>query len=134
MAIRIADKTPDKESEKQVMATNFTPDGKGILGSKQVGTVLDDVRQEARDNLRRLEEPNMFPYGTGDTSFPQPVAHQALRSDGTPFPQTVRTTSIAMGPLATTLTKEQTERLLTVGGERCDYCNKTRQKLDKKIS
>lgn len=134
MAIRIADKTPDKERRKKVVAATVTPDGNAIasVGPKLVGIILDEIREEANTNLKRLEAPNMFRMnlnGEGSVPVVTPAVQQQMRSDGTSFPATARTTVIASGPLAINLTKEQAERLLTVGGERCDCCNKSREEV-----
>ena len=133
IAIRLADKAPDKERKKKVLATIATPDGNGIagVGPKLIGDIIDDVGQEANSNLKQLQEPNFCSMSSnGDLNVPpSSIAHQKVRSDGTFLPPAARATGIAFGPLSTTLTQEQAERLLTVGGERCDCCNKSRREL-----
>lgn len=52
-AIKLADKTSEKERKRKVIATKVTPIGNGITGLefKPVGEIIDDVKARVNDNL-----------------------------------------------------------------------------------
>jgi choline dehydrogenase-like flavoprotein len=52
-AIKLADKTLNKERKRKVLTTKVTPDGNRITGLefKLVGDVIDDIKMRAHDNL-----------------------------------------------------------------------------------
>ena len=120
---RLADKIKDSERKKKVLASLTTPDGNAItgIGPKRVDEIILDIRTRASDNLMRLESTNL-------QGFPPP-SQGKMRSDGTQLPPAKRNTKISIGPLATTFTQKQAGYMLSVGGETCDCCKKTREEL-----
>lgn len=122
-AIKLADTAPEKERKRMVTATITTPDGNAVtgVGPRLVGEIIDDIRKRANDNLKIMEGKNV-------ARIP-PQQAPRMRSDGTALPPAARKTRISFGPLGTSLTQEQAGRMLSVGGEECDQCKKTREEL-----
>lgn len=96
-----------------------------VMGSVSVGSLVDENMRSLRSNLSVLE-------GRGVTY--NPPADVQRRADGTPVP--------AMGPsisvsatrnsgLSADQLAELVERAMTVGGNKCDNCNKTLEELGK---
>jgi len=125
-AIRLATKAAEKERKRKVMATIATPDGNATagLGLRLVGEIIDEIKEQANGNLENLEN-----FTVQRNRYPLPTPKQRMRSDGTPMPRAFRQTKISQGPLGTTLTREQAGLMLSVGGESCDHCKKTRKEL-----
>jgi hypothetical protein len=81
-----------------------------------------EIVKIAADNLETLE--NAIFIVTN-----QDVQSTFLRSDGPSYESIGQRADVDVGPHARSLTKEQIARLLTVGGEHCDGCEKTREEL-----
>lgn len=130
-AVRIAQRTSEKERKKTLMATLVSPDGNQItgLGMKSIGEIMDPIVEDAQGNLNKMEHTTI---GFDPKLFPPSAQQQKLRSDGTPMPSAARNTSIPLGPLPTSITQEQIGRLLSVGGNQCDGCQKTLEELGRK--
>lgn len=124
-SISQAEKAANKERRRQVMATLTTPDGAKYLGlgMKKVGALLDEIKKRSQDNLQILENDTL----TSRELISGPI--QRRRSDGTPFPPTIRRQQVSGGPNQFGLTREQSGHLLSVGGHLCDYCKKSRTDL-----
>lgn len=77
-AIRIADKTPEKERKKQVDATTTALGGNIVTGTepRKVGYIVDDIRRDAKHNLRIMENFYLL------IDNPSPPTTRQLRSDG----------------------------------------------------
>jgi len=124
---RLAEKAKKQERRFKVMATIPTPDGNRVagIGMTPMGELMDGIATQARDNLQQMQKTTF--HSIGNLPARSEMLGNRLRSDGTPMPPARRTTAVAMGPVATELTKEQIKHLLQVGGDRCDCCQKTRE-------
>jgi len=113
-AISFGEKASAKERRK-IISTNID-EHSGTLGERTVGSVIDEVVQQAQDNLSVLET-------KAHPAIPEPVTH-TMRSDGTPMPLHYRHTFAGSSAAA-----EKLGDLLAVGGTQCDCCGKTREEL-----
>jgi len=83
-----------------------------------VGELIDEILKDVRDNLGIMERGGVI----------NGIPSKQYRSDGTPMPPTVRQNWIVVGAGPSELNrKEIVDRLLAVGGTKCDCCGKTRE-------
>mmetsp|Transcript_12231 Transcript_12231/g.26451 ORF Transcript_12231/g.26451 Transcript_12231/m.26451 type:complete len:356 (+) Transcript_12231:204-1271(+) len=86
------------------------------LGPKPVREIVDGVIKTATENLAILQAPREHKLA--------PDSRSKYRSDGTTIPKDVRASRLLSSGGALTITEEQYDRLLSSGGDKCDYCQK----------
>jgi len=131
-AIRLGAKAKSQERQKRIMATIPSEDGNAVagIGFRSVGDILDDILVKVKRNLSDLEHARVLHSGRSQAEINTARSQQFVRSDGvTQLPSEGRRTKISFGPLPRRLTDEHAQKLLTVGGDKCDYCGKTRDEL-----
>jgi hypothetical protein len=127
---RLAEKVKKSERRHRVLGTLTSPDGNHPIGvgAKSMGDLLGGIKNRATDNLEKMQAPKIVSI---HDNLPSPPPGR-LRSDGTPMPESVYFTGVGIGPEAIDLTKEMANHMLSVGGDRCDYCQKTAEEMDLK--
>ncbi|CAJ1946425.1 unnamed protein product [Cylindrotheca closterium] len=122
-AIQLAEKIPKQEKKHKLVATVESPTGNHRLGFQSMGELIPGIVKVCTGNLQRMQ--------AGISSNLPPPEH-GLRSDGTPFPSTQRFTGVPVGHVSddgSILSQAEVDKLIQVGGERCDCCGKSREEL-----
>ena len=120
-AIRIGGKCTPEELGK-TFVTTIVPKGANAnvgslrMGPKPVRELVDGVIKTATENLSILQAPR------GQNLAPD--NRSRYRSDGTTIPKDIRASRL-LSKGTPTITEEQYDRLLSSGGDKCDYCQKT---------
>jgi hypothetical protein len=127
---RLAEKVKKSERRHRVLGTLTSPDGNHPIGvgAKSMGDLLGGIKNRATDNLEKMQAPKIVSI---HDNLPSPPPGR-LRSDGTPMPESVYFTGVGIGPEAIDLTREMANHMLSVGGDCCDYCQKTAEEMDLK--
>jgi hypothetical protein len=96
-----------------------------VAGGSQlpVATILGNLSRIAQDRLDRLvsqdiveSEPNIFV-----------ITVEWIDEEGTPMPECRRETRLCIGTKGDSISKPDVRKILTVGGERCEDCGKSRK-------
>lgn len=132
-AVRLAEKEKKQERRRKVIAT---PDESSVsVGMVPVAELLDRITKSAKSRLDDLEKKTIYdltPERLAAQLNGQSIGRPLTRSDGTPLPESgARQTRFRIGPFGTSLSKQEIEKLLSVGGSECDACGKTLSELGK---
>ena len=111
-------KTKGEKMEQRKMSFNSN----SIADMKSIKYLMDQVLDDVRGNLNGLT--GNRPKAVDPSAF-QPT----LRSNGTFMAPKMQNQMMGIGPGGTSLTGDQFEKLLNIGGVSCDCCNKKDVKL-----
>ena len=122
-AILIGEKCIAEELSKMFMAGKISADGQRVLGleMRPVRDLISDSVETARGNLAVLESPQ-------SQVLPAHLKSR-IRSDGSEMPPSIRSSKMLTSG-SPTITEEQFNRLISVGGDRCDFCQKTPKEVE----
>ena len=88
---------------------------------RPVRDLISDSIETARGNLAVLESPK-------SQVLPAHLKSR-IRSDGSEMPPSIRSSKMLTSG-SPTITEEQFNRLISVGGDRCDFCQKTPKEVE----